>query len=300
MQGYEKPRVIALGYFDGVHRGHQALMEKAVERAKQIGGTSAVFTFDVHPDSVVLGHQVPLLTANAYRREEIKKFGGVDEVIFGHFDEKMQHMDWRDFIHKMLIGQFGARWIISGRNNRFGYKGQGNADGMAVECEKAGIGYDCIDDVLVDGIVVSSTYIRQLISQGDMEGAAHFLGHPYTVTGVVEHGRKVGTSVLKVPTVNLRLPAEMALPPYGVYAARVLVDGQGYIAATNIGVKPTFVDGGAPTIEPHLLDFAGDLYGKLIHVELHKFLRPERQFESVEALRAAIAENVQQTRDFFS
>ena len=161
-------------------------------------------------------------------------------------------------------------------------------------------GYDCIDDVLVDGIVVSSTYIRQLISQGDMEGAAHFLGHPYTVTGVVEHGRKVGTSVLKVPTVNLRLPAEMALPPYGVYAARVLVDGQSYIAATNIGVKPTFVDGGAPTIEPHLLDFAGDLYGKLIHVELHKFLRPERQFESVEALRAAIAENVQQTRDFFS
>ena len=300
MQGYEKPRVIALGYFDGVHRGHQALMEKAVERAKQIGGTSAVFTFDVHPDSVVLGRQVPLLTANAYRREEIKKFGGVYEVIFGHFDEKMQHMDWRDFIHKMLIGQFGARWIISGRNNRFGYKGQGNADGMAVECEKAGIGYDCIDDVLVDGIVVSSTYIRQLISQGDMEGAAHFLGHPYTVTGVVEHGRKVGTGVLKVPTVNLRLPAEMALPPYGVYAARVLVDGQGYIAATNIGVKPTFVDGGAPTIEPHLLDFAGDLYGKLIHVELHKFLRPERQFESVEALRAAIAENVQQTRDFFS
>ena len=300
MQGYEKPRVIALGYFDGVHRGHQALMEKAVERAKQIGGTSAVFTFDVHPDSVVLGRQVPLLTANAYRREEIKKLGGVDEVIFGLFDEKMQHMDWRDFIHKMLIGQFGARWIISGRNNRFGYKGQGNADGMAVECEKAGIGYDCIDDVLVDGIVVSSTYIRQLISQGDMEGAAHFLGHPYTVTGVVEHGRKVGTSVLKVPTVNLRLPAEMALPPYGVYAARVLVDGQGYIAATNIGVKPTFVDGGAPTIEPHLLDFAGDLYGKLIHVELHKFLRPERQFESVEALRAAIAENVQQTRDFFS
>ena len=213
MQEYQKPRAIALGYFDGVHLGHQALMERAVERARQIGGTSAVFTFDVHPDSVVLGRQVPLLTANAYRRDEIKQLGGVDEVIFGHFDERMQHMDWRDFIHKMLIGQFGAQWIISGRNNRFGYKGQGNAEGMAEECEKAGIGYDCIDDVKVDGIVVSSTYIRQLISQGDMEGAARFLGHPYTVTGVVEHGRRVGTSVLKVPTVNLALPPEMALPP---------------------------------------------------------------------------------------
>ncbi|MDO4270230.1 MAG: riboflavin biosynthesis protein RibF [Eubacteriales bacterium] len=300
MQKKQQPRAIALGYFDGVHRGHQALMNKAVERAKQIGGTSAVFTFDVHPDSVVLGRQVPLITANAYRREEIKKLGGVDEVIFGHFDERMQHMDWRDFIHDMLIGEFGAGWIVSGRNNRFGYKGQGTAAGMAEECEKAGIGYDCIDDVMVDGVVVSSTYIRQLIGQGDMEGAARFLGHPYTVTGVVEHGRKVGTSVLKVPTVNLRLPTEMALPPYGVYAARVLVGGQSYIAATNIGVKPTFVDGGAPTIEPHLLDFAGDLYGKMIHVELHKFLRPERQFESVDALRAAIEENVRQTREFFA
>ena len=112
-----------------------------------------------------------------------------------------------------------------------------------------------------------------------MEGAAKFLGHPYTVSGIVEHGRRVGTSVLQVPTVNLRLPTEMALPPYGVYATRVLVDGQSYIAATNIGVKPTFLDGGAPTIEPHLLDFAGDLYGKMIHVELHKFLRPEMQFD---------------------
>ena len=227
------------------------------------------------------------------------KLGGVDEVIFGHFDHEMQHMDWRDFIHKLLIGRFNAGWIISGRNNRFGYKGQGNAEGMAIECEKAGIGYDCIEDVKIDGIVVSSTYIRQLISQGDMEGAAKFLGHPYTVSGIVEHGRRVGTSVLQVPTVNLRLPTEMAMPPYGVYATRVLVDGQSYIAATNIGVKPTFLDGGAPTIEPHLLDFAGDLYGKMIHVELHKFLRPEMQFESVEALKTAIEENVQQTREFF-
>ena len=169
-----KPRAIALGYFDGVHLGHRALMQRAVERAKQIGGTSAVFTFDVHPDSVVMGRQVPLLTANAYRTEEIKKLGGVDEVIFGHFDHEMQHMDWRDFIHKLLIGRFNAGWIISGRNNRFGYKGQGNAEGMAIECEKAGIGYDCIEDVKIDGIVVSSTYIRQLISQGDMEGRLSF------------------------------------------------------------------------------------------------------------------------------
>ncbi len=292
-------RAIALGYFDGVHLGHRALMERAVERAEEIGGTSAVFTFDVHPDSVVLGRQIPLITANAFRREEIKLLGGVDEVIFAHFDSSMQHMDWRDFIHKVLIGRFHAGWIISGRNNRFGYKGRGNAEGMAAECAKAGIGYDCVNDVTVDGITVSSTYIRQLISQGDMEGAARFLGHPFTVSGVVVHGRRVGTSVLKVPTVNLRLPSEMALPPYGVYASKVLADGGSYIAATNIGVKPTFVDAGAPTIEPHLLDFTGDLYGSLIHVELHKFLRPEKRFDDTRELRAAIEQNIRETREFF-
>ena len=132
-----------------------------------------------------------------------------------------------------------------------------------------------------------------------MERAMAFLGHPYTITGHVEHGRSVGHK-MGIPTVNLPLPREMALPPYGVYAARVLFDGRAFPAATNIGEKPTFVDGGAPTIEPHLLDFDGDLYGKRIHVELHKFLRPERAFASVEALKEAIALNIRQTRDYFS
>lgn len=291
-------RAIALGYFDGVHLGHCALMARAVQRAKEFHATSAVFTFDVHPDSVVLGKQVPLITANAYRREEIKRLGGVDEVIFGHFDDRMRNMDWRDFISELLVGQFGACYIISGRNNRFGYKGLGTPEGMAEECKKLGVGYDCIEDVTIDGIVVSSTHIRALVAQGDMEKAAQFLGHPYTVTGVVEHGRHVGRK-LGVPTVNLRLPSEMALPPYGVYAAKVLADGKTYLAATNIGIKPTFEDGGAPTIEPHILDFSADLYGKLIHVELHKLLRPERAFPTVDALKTAIAADIQATRDFF-
>lgn len=299
MSHKQPKRAIALGYFDGVHMGHRALMERAVQRAQEIGGTSAVFTFDQHPSTVVTGRPVPLLTADSYRREEIKRLGGVDEVIFGHFDEHLRTMDWRDFIHELLIGQFHAGYIISGHNNRFGYMGRGTAEGMAEECAKAGVGYDCIPDIKIDGIVVSSTYIRQLVSLGDMERATRFLGHPYTVTGVVAHGRKVGRTY-GVPTVNLPLPREMALPPYGVYASRVLVDGQAYLAATNIGVKPTFVDGGAPTIEPHLLDFAGDLYGKRIHVELHRFLRPERAFPSVEALHAAIEENVRETRTFFA
>lgn len=292
-----RPRAIALGYFDGVHLGHRALMDCAVKRAREIGGIASVFTFDVHPSTVMTGRPVPLLTASEYRAEEIKLLGGVDEVIFGQF-ERMRTMDWRDFIHQLLVGEFGARHIITGFNNRFGYKGLGTPEGLAGECAKIGIGYDRIDGVRVDGVTVSSTYIRGLIAEGDMERAAAFLGHPYTITGHVEHGRSVGHK-MGIPTVNLPLPREMALPPYGVYAARVRFDGQSYPAATNIGEKPTFIDGGAPTIEPHLLDFDGDLYGKRIHVELHKFLRPERAFASVDELKAAIALNVQQTRDYF-
>lgn len=295
-----RPAAIALGYFDGVHLGHRALMARAVERAREVGGKSAVFTFDTHPSTVVSGKHVPLLTAESYRREEIKALGGVDEVIFGHFDDEMRRMDWKDFIHKCLIGQFGARYLITGRNNRFGYRGLGTSEGLRVECAKAGIGYDCIEDVKVDGIVVSSTYIRQLISQGDMERATRFLGHPYTISGLVQHGRKVGTSVLQIPTVNLKLPEEMALPPFGVYASQVIINGKWYQAVTNIGQKPTFLDAGEPTIEPHLLDFAGDLYGKFIHVELHHFLRAEQAFASAEALKTMISYNIQQTRDYFS
>lgn len=293
-------RAIALGYFDGVHCGHQALMNCAVERAKQTNSKSAVFTFDVHPSTLVSKKDVPLLTANSFRRDEIKQLGHVDEVIFGHFDEAMRTMHWKDFISKLLVEQFGAVWLISGKNNRFGYKGQGTPEGMAEMCKELGIGYDCIDDVKINGIVVSSTHIRNLIANGDMQGATKFLGHPYTITGFVEHGRKVGTKVLGVPTLNIPLPTEMAMPPFGVYATRVIVDGVAHIAATNIGIKPTFVDGGAPTIEPHLLDFSGNLYGKQIHVELHEFLRPEQIFENTDELKKAIMKNVEQTRAFFA
>lgn len=292
-------RAIALGYFDGVHLGHHALMERAVARAQEQQARSAVFTFDVHPNSILLGQPMPLITANAWRREEIKQLGGVDEVIFGHFDEAMRTMDWREFIAELLVKQFGACWLISGRNNRFGYRGLGTSAGMAEECARMGIGYDCIDDVKVDGIVVSSTYIRQLIAAGDMEGAARFLGHFYTVAGVVAHGRKIGRKI-GAPTVNIPLPTEMQQPPFGVYASRVCVGNRKYIAATNIGIRPTFEDHGTPTIEPHLLDFDGDLYGQLVRVELHKFLRPERSFDSVDELKSAIHENIEQTRALFS
>ncbi len=294
-------RAIALGYFDGVHKGHHALMERAVQRADEMGGTSAVFTFDAHPSTVVTGKPVPLLTPAVYRADEIKRLGGVDEVIFAHFDEEMRHMPWQDFIHKVLVGKYHAGYIISGQNNRFGYKGQGTPQGMAEECAKIGVGYDCLEDVMLDGLTISSTHVRGLIAQGDMANAMRFLGHPYAVIGEVTHGRAVGRG-MGIPTLNIALPPEMAAPPFGVYVTQVHVDGQSYMAATNIGVRPSFADTDkcTPVMEPHLLDFAGDLYGKVVQVDLLQYLRPEQAFADVETLKTAILQDIAHTRAYFA
>lgn len=293
------PRAIALGYFDGVHVGHKALMEKARMRAKQINGVSAVYTFDYHPSSYVCGIKIPMLTANTSRADEIKSIGHIDDVIFGHFDENLRTMHWKDFIHEILIKQLNAKYIISGQSNRFGYKGSGTPQKMEEECKKIGIGYDCIPDVKIDGIIVSSTYIRSLITNGEMEKATKFLGHAYTISGIVEHGRNIGTKTLGVPTLNIPLPCEMVIPPYGVYISSVVLDKKEYEAVTNIGIKPTFEDAGPPTIEPHILDFEGNLYGKFISVKLHKFIRSEMAFDNTDMLKRQIEKDIKQTKEFF-
>ena len=292
-------RAIALGYFDGVHCGHQELMRLAVLRARENGAISSVFTFDVHPDTVLTGIPVPLITSEARRRDEIRERGNVDEVIFARFNDELRNMDWKKFIDDVLVGQFHACWIITGRNNRFGYRGQGTPDRLQEECARLGIGCDIVEDVKIDDIVVSSTYIRQQIACGNMERAAQFLGHPYTIAGVVQHGRRVGRT-LGFRTVNLEYPHEMQIPPYGVYVSRVIVGRQSHIAVTNIGVHPTFGDGAEVSVEPHILDFDGDLYGSFIQVELLHYLRPEQRFSDAEALKTAIAADIASTRAWFA
>jgi riboflavin kinase/FMN adenylyltransferase len=292
-------RAIALGFFDGVHCGHRALMDMTVRRASENKAISSVFTFDVHPDTVITGNPVPLITSNADRGAEIRRLGGVDEVIFSRFDDHMRNMDWRDFIHQVLVEQFHACWVITGENNSFGYRGLGRPKGLQEECAKIGIGCDIIPSVRIDDVVVSSTYIRQQIAAGNMERAKQFLGHPYTIAGAVQQGRHIGRTI-GVPTVNLELPPEMQAPPFGVYASRVIVDGKAHLAATNIGLRPTFRDGGAPTVEPHILDYDGDLYGKFIRVELHHFVRPEKRFADPEQLRLQIQKDIAEIRDYFA
>ena len=189
----------------------------------------------------------------------------------------------------------------SGHDFHFGYMGKGNPQRLKETCEKLGVGCDIIGKVEQEGITISSTYIRTLIAQGEMERAVDFLGHPHVLTNRVTHGKKIGSSSLGFPTVNLRIPAPVIVPAFGVYATRVVVDGESHMAVTNVGVRPTVSDNdGRVTVEGFILDFSGDLYGKELRMEFYSYLRGEKKFPSLQALAEEIGRNAQQTRDFFA
>ena len=197
-------------------------------------------------------------------------------------------------------GGYGAVHLVAGHDYHFGYKNQGDPRLLQEKCRELGMGCDIIQKVEQDGITISSTYIRTLIAQGEVERADQFLGHPHTLTNRVAHGKKIGTTTLGFPTVNLLIPQGVIVPAYGVYATRVWFDGQCRCAVTNVGVRPTVEDNdGHVTVEGFILDFDGDLYGHEIRMEFYKYLRPEQCFPSMDALAAEIRRNAQQTRDYF-
>lgn len=290
--------VIALGYFDGVHRGHQALLNRAVQRAKEENAVPAAFTFDVHPASQILGRQIPQLSTPADREGLMRRCCGIEEVKVGCFHDMMR-MPWRSFVTEYLVGELGAVRVVAGHDFHFGYRGEGNPQRLQQLCEEIGIGCDIIQKVELDGITISSTYIRNLVAQGEMERAREFLGHPHVFSGVVVHGKALGRTI-GFPTANLILPQDIVVPAYGVYASKVfLPDGREYMAVTNVGVRPSVDDGNAVTVEPWLLDFDEDLYGQTIRVEFYTRLREERKFKELSELTKMVHYNGEQTRAYF-
>lgn len=291
-------RAIALGFFDGVHIGHGALLRKTTERAQELGITPSVLSFDVHPDKLVFGKDVPLINSALSREEIIRRCYGIDDVIFIHFNKHMMHMPWQDFADT-IIRELGLAWIVVGHDFCFGYRGEGTAEKLKAYCENKGFGCDIIQAVTLDGRIVSSTYIRTLIADGDMEQAARYLGHPHTLQDTVHSGYHLGTK-LGAPTINMSFPEGVIVPRHGVYAARVfLEDGSSHIAVANIGVRPTVSDGQRVNVESHLLEFNGNLYGRQARVEFYKFLRPEKKFDDFEALSAQIRRDADEARTYF-
>ena len=293
------PRVIALGFFDGVHLGHGALLRRVAEVARKTGARPCAFTFDAHPSGFILGHAVPLLSTPEDRAWLMRRYYGIEEMVMGRFRDMME-MPWRDFVTEYLQKELCAVHVVAGHDFHFGYRGEGNPRRLTDLCRELGIGCDIVQKVEREGITVSSTYIRTLVAQGEMERATEFLGHPHICSGTVVHGKQLGRTI-GFPTANLIPPPELLTPRAGVYAARVLLpDGRRPMAVTNVGTRPTVADGETLTVEPWLLDFDGDLYGQTIRVEFFRRLRGERKFDSLPALTAAVMENARETRAYFA
>ena len=292
--------VIALGFFDGVHKGHGALLHRTAEVAEATGAVPAAFTFDPHPQDVILGKPTPLISSPEDRADLMRRYYGIQDVIVQPFTPDFMKQPWRTFLEETLVRDLHAVHLVAGHDYHFGYKGEGNPQRLQETCKELGIGCDIIPKVEQDSITVSSTYIRSLIAQGEIQRANEFLGHPYTLSDHVSHGKKLGTT-LGFPTVNLKLGQNVLAPAKGVYATRVrLENGQEHIAVTNVGNRPTVDDGLELTIEGFILDFDGDLYGQKIQMEFYEYLREERKFPSFDALKAEIAHNVEQTREYFA
>ena len=291
----EHKTIFALGFFDGVHLGHQALLKACRTLAAEQGCKAGVVTFLGHPDTLVAGTTPPLINTAADRRRLLQYFG-MDRVVELPFDKALMSMPYDNFL-KMLITKYDAAGFVCGHDFRFGSRGEGNAEKLAAFCRGYGLPCAVVPEQKLDGITVSSTFIRTLLEQGDMETAAEFLGHRHMLTGTVVPGRHLGRN-LGTPTANLVLPNGVLIPKFGVYICRVTVDGVSYPAVTNVGTRPT-VEGTNVTVEPWILDFEGDLYGKELTLEFYKFLRPERKFPSLEELRSEIQKNGVQTRKFF-
>ena len=280
-------RVIALGFFDGVHLGHAALLRKARQEADRLGCQAAALTFDQHPVERISGKKMPLINTLPEREQMMKERFGMDEVIVLSFDEAMMHMPWQTFIEQVLRTELRAEAVVCGHDFTFGYKGEGTALKL-----REAFGEHChvIEPVQVDGQIVSSSLIRELLQTRQIEQANRLLGHSHFITGTVIHGKHLGRKI-GIPTTNL-LPKQVLEPSCGVYVSKV----NGRPAVTNIGCRPTLEDGDAITVESWILDFSGDLYGKTIRVELERFIRPERKFSSVEDLRTQILQDAEQVR----
>ena len=292
--------VIALGFFDGVHRGHGALLRKAAERAAELDAAPAVFTFDRSPKEFITGKPVLLINSNDDRRDIIRRVYGIQQVIFAPFDREMMTMPWQDFITELLVKKYGAVHLVAGHDYRFGHKNEGTVERLREKCRELGLGCDIIPKVEIEGITVSSTYIRTLLEQGDVERAALFLGHPHCLSQTVRHGQRLGRTI-GIPTVNLAVPAHVLTPNKGVYITRAfLPDGRSCPGVTNVGTRPTVTDGDAVSVETYLLGFDGDLYGQTVRLEFHKRLRGEVKFPSLEALRQEILRNVAETEAYFA
>lgn len=287
------PLHLALGVFDGVHIGHQAVIARVVNAAAREGGLAGVLTFDPHPIRVIAPNKAPTsLLETLDHKARVVAGLGVELFVPLHFDTDFAKLEASDFIGKLM--QAPVRTIAVGEDWRFGHQRSGDINLLREAAARFGFNLEAVAPVMHDGERISSTRIRQAIRDGNLAAAQEMLGRPYSVSGTVVEGQKLGRT-LGFPTANLAT-GDAQLPPDGVWAVRVLLpDGQAADGVSNLGMRPT-VSGISRVLEAHLFDFSENLYGKNLEIQFHEHLRQEIKFDSIDALRAQIQADARQAR----
>ena len=286
---------VAIGKFDGFHRGHQKLLNRIKEQ-KERGLASVVFTFVPSPAAFFSKEPEQDLTTIEEKRKIFEE-AGVDYLIEYPFYQEIADMDPEIYISKVLVEQLNAKCIVAGEDVSFGKKGLGDCRLLKEKAMQYGYEVVIIDQVLYKGKEVSSTYVREAVRQGDMELADQLLGQPYHVGGTIVHGRHLGSS-LGMPTVNIVPPEQKLLPPNGVYFSYIKMNGNTYQGITNIGTKPTVSGEAVMGVETYIYDFSRDVYGQEAEVYLLHYKRPEMRFDGIEALKAQMATDIAKGREY--
>jgi len=285
----EEGTAVAIGKFDGLHLGHRRLL-KEILRQKEDGLKAAVFTFDPSPEVFFGMNPSRELSTNEEKRALFREIG-IDILVEFPFNRMTAATPPEDFVVDILCRRMNARFVAAGTDLSFGAMGKGNFALMSSLARHLGFEARKIDKIERNGKVISSTLIRRLVEEGDMEEAAACLGAPYRITGKIVHGRALGRKI-GIPTLNQLPPPDKLLPPFGVYYSEVKADGRTYKGMTNIGTKPTVTEEHVVTVETYLYDFEGDLYGETAEVGLLTYRRPEKRFSGVIELRKTMEEDI--------
>ena len=290
--------VLALGNFDGLHRGHLKIVERVRRGAAEHGGTPMAMTFDPHPPRVVRPDKAPPLLMTLPQRLDALERAGMRATAVVRFTRELSQWEPDTFVRTVLVDWLRVSEVWVGANFLFGHDRSGNFSLLRTLGQRYGFRADKIDPVRYKEFVVSSTRIRRLVAEGRVDEAGALLGHPYALVGTIAEGRRRGRE-LGFPTANLRTDNEL-IPPHGVYATTLTVDGIVHAAITNVGVNPTFGDNGATTIETHVLHYDRELYGRQVQLGFVQRLRDERRFEDVDALRAQIEADCRRAERLFT
>ncbi|GIL12933.1 MAG: riboflavin biosynthesis protein [Chloroflexota bacterium] len=290
----DRPSFVTIGVFDGVHAGHQHLIRRLVAEAHAAGQLAVVVTFFPHPDVVLRGLQGRYYLTTPQQKADLLLQLGVDYVITYPFSREASQVRAADFVDVLLKNlRLNALWV--GADFAMGYKREGNLAFLKTQGQQKGFAVREIDLVANDGEKISSSVIRRAVMSGEVEKARKWLGRAYSLVGEVIHGEGRGRQI-GFPTANMNVWDEQVIPANGIYAGWAWVDGQRFMAATNVGIRPTFEGATDVTVEPYLLDFDRDIYGQQIEISFEKLLRPEAKFNSIQALIEQIARDVDETR----